>query len=116
MTANVRIIVEEKAGVLRVPSPALRFQPPGQTAQGASVTPPVEAARVTGERASADGLDESIGRVWVRRPDGQLVPIAVRLGIADGDFTEIVDGGLEDGQEVVVGLVDSRLTRGAQRF
>jgi HlyD family secretion protein len=45
------------------------------------------------------------GRAWILQDQGTLAPIALRLGIADDTFTEVMDGGLQDGQEVVTGVV-----------
>ena len=42
--------------------------------------------------------------VWVAGPDGAPRPVAVRLGIGDGSVTEVVDGDLAAGQEVITGL------------
>ena len=47
---------------------------------------------------------ETRGRVWLYM-DNQLKPISVRLGISDGTFTELITGGLTEGQEVVVNMV-----------
>jgi HlyD family secretion protein len=44
------------------------------------------------------------GRVWLA-PDKQLKPVRVRLGITDGTNTELVDGELQTGTEVVTGVV-----------
>ncbi len=119
MTANVRILVEDKERVLKVPNAALRFEPPAweteQTTAGASVTTPVEAARVTGPRLAPDGPDESLGRVWMRGRDGRLRAVAVRLGLTDGEFTEVVGGELQDGQEIVLGFTDPSPAKSSQR-
>ncbi len=48
------------------------------------------------------------GRVWVKGPGGELVPVMIRVGITDSGFTEIVEGDLREGQEVVVGIIESR--------
>ncbi|MSO89192.1 MAG: HlyD family secretion protein [Rhodospirillaceae bacterium] len=48
------------------------------------------------------------GRMWVKGPGGELVQVMVRVGITDSGFTEIVEGDLRDGQEVVVGIVERR--------
>jgi HlyD family secretion protein len=119
MTANVRIIVEEKARVLRVPNEALRFEPRAeeseQTTAGALGTTPVEAARVRGAQPAPDVPDQSLGRVWTRGRDGRLRPVAVRLGLTDGSFTEVVGGELQDGQEVVLGFTPPSAGKSSQR-
>ena len=48
------------------------------------------------------------GRVWVKGPGGDLVPVMIRAGITDSGFTEIVEGDLREGQEVVVGIIEGR--------
>ena len=47
---------------------------------------------------------ETRGRVWIY-VDKQLKPVNLRLGISDGTFTEVITGGLAEGQEVVVNMV-----------
>jgi HlyD family secretion protein len=85
MTAEVRIITDEVTDVLRVRNTALRARLPDQ------IRPPEPAS---------DG--ESNGRVYVVR-DGELVAVAVRTGLSDGSFTEII-AGLEEGDLLAVGL------------
>ncbi|MGQ0677257.1 MAG: efflux RND transporter periplasmic adaptor subunit [Rhodospirillales bacterium] len=43
------------------------------------------------------------GQVWVLGPGGKPEAIAVRLGIGDGAFTEMVGGPLKPGQELLIG-------------
>ena len=94
MTANVRIVVEQRENALKVPNAALRFRPAGE----------VEAPPQPRPGAAAKGRDTArTGRVWV--PDGRGArPLEVRLGLSDGLSTEIVAGPLTEGAEVVVGL------------
>jgi HlyD family secretion protein len=47
---------------------------------------------------------ETPGRVWLY-VDKQLKSVRVRTGVADGTFSELVDGDLKEGQEVVVNMV-----------
>ena len=46
---------------------------------------------------------ESVGRVWVQ-VDGQLQPIRVRLGISDGQASELLEGNLEPGAQLVTNI------------
>ncbi|MGE3843055.1 MAG: efflux RND transporter periplasmic adaptor subunit [Vicinamibacterales bacterium] len=46
---------------------------------------------------------ESVGRVWIRE-NGQLRPLRVRLGITDGQATELLDGELQEGMELVTNV------------
>lgn len=96
MTANVRVVVDEKASVLKVPNAALRFRPQGVEGDGAQRGAPTQPA-------GRGGLS---GRVWVLGPDGKPQPLSVQLGISDGTFTEMVDGALKEGQEMIVGATE----------
>jgi multidrug efflux pump subunit AcrA (membrane-fusion protein) len=42
--------------------------------------------------------------VWVLGPDKLLEPVIVRLGITDGVDTQIEEGKLKEGDEVIVAL------------
>jgi HlyD family secretion protein len=56
MTANAKMIVAEKANVLKVPNAALRFRPPGAEGPPAGAAPP--AARGTGEGAARPSAEQ----------------------------------------------------------
>jgi len=97
LTASVSIEVARHEKVLRVPNAALRFKyEPGAAAsgagsQGASGTTPAAPVR---------------HQVWV--PDGKdLKAVPVRPGITDGSYTEVIEGALKEGQEVVTGIMES---------
>ncbi|HTY67303.1 MAG TPA: efflux RND transporter periplasmic adaptor subunit [Alphaproteobacteria bacterium] len=79
MTASTRIIVDQRANVVRVPNQALRYAPGGMA--------PVPAGEA---------------RVWVLR-DGGPVAVPVATGVDDESFTEIVKGDLRPGEQVIVG-------------
>jgi HlyD family secretion protein len=85
MTAEVRIITAEVPDVVRVRNTALRARLPDQ------IRPPEPAA---------DG--ESNGRVYVVR-NGGLEAVAVRTGLTDGAYTEILSG-VSEGDVLAVGL------------
>jgi HlyD family secretion protein len=95
MTANVRIVIDQKESVLQVPNAALRFRPPGvEAAEGE------RPARPSGGRGGGAGA----GRVWVVGTDGKPKAVALQLGIGDGTFTEVARGELTEGQLVIVGI------------
>ena len=95
MTANVRIIIDQKESVLQVPNAALRFRPAG-------VEPP-ERER-TGRPGGGGGRGgPPSGRVYVLGADGKPAPLSLHLGIGDGTFTEVVRGDIKEGQLVIVG-------------
>ncbi len=80
MTANVSIILSTKKDVLRIPNAALRFSP----------------------------ADKDKGRVQQKGPGVWVIKnkkperMPVSLGISDGNYTELVSGGIKEGQEVIV--------------
>ncbi len=81
MTATVAIVTAQRQGVLRIPDQALRFAPGGLAAPA---------------RAAA-------GRqVWVLR-DGRPQAVAVRTGLDDDNYSELLGGALQAGQRVIVG-------------
>jgi HlyD family secretion protein len=45
------------------------------------------------------------GRVYVAGADGKPVEVRLRLGLTDGNATEIVSGDVTEGTEVIVGTV-----------
>ena len=104
MTANVRIVTDQKADVLRVPNAALRFRPPG--AEGERPARPAGGgAPPTGGATSPPGRSSGPqGRVWVLGADGKPKPVPVQAGITDGAYTEVLGGQLKEQQEVIVGL------------
>jgi HlyD family secretion protein len=55
---------------------------------------------------------QSPGRVWLF-VDKQLKPVSLRLGITDGTFTELVNGDLQEGTEVVTGVTGVTAARSA---
>jgi HlyD family secretion protein len=58
------------------------------------------------------------GRVWVLGAGSNPSPIDIVAGISDGNFTEIVRGDLQAGQEVIVGTIQPtrRSPSGAKKF
>jgi HlyD family secretion protein len=124
MTANVTVITAQRDNVLRLPNAALRFRPPPEAlAEGARRDGP--SARVDasmGAKAGAPpagagagtprdgagplggppgGLTPDRRQVWLLK-DSKLEPARIRIGITDGTATEIADGGLKEGDRVIV--------------
>ena len=86
MTANVTIIHSEKKDVLKVPNAALRFNPDNGGQRGA--------------KAVGAG-------VWVS-DNGVLKRVKLVTGISDGSFTEVIEGELSEGQEVVIESLNNK--------
>jgi HlyD family secretion protein len=47
----------------------------------------------------------AVYKVWTPVAAGRPVPVEITTGISDGSFTEVVSGGLKEGQEVIVEAV-----------
>ncbi|MDQ3186462.1 MAG: efflux RND transporter periplasmic adaptor subunit [Pseudomonadota bacterium] len=85
MTANVRFTVNQKQGVLRVPNAALRYKP--TEADPDSVMAP---SRQPGTH------------VVYQIKDNKPVSINVKTGIADSNFTEILEGEIREGDKLII--------------
>lgn len=76
MTANVTFVVESKKDILKIPNAALRFKMPGSTP------------------SKQQG-------VWVMR-SGKPVRINIKTGVSDGEWSEVLEGDIKEGEEVIV--------------
>ena len=99
MTANTRIITDERDDVVRVPLKGLRFSPrgverPDPKAQSDS-DPPAHDRPGGRHKADADA------GVWVLRGD-RPERVAVVTGLTDGNFAEVSHGDLQPGDRVVI--------------
>ena len=47
--------------------------------------------------------------VYVLDKDNKLQPVAVRTGISDGRYTQVVDGAVKEGDQVVIGTATSKV-------
>ncbi len=119
MTANTRIVIDERDDVLRVPLKALRFAPHG--AEQAAAHPHAGGeehghgdAAAAQERSDSGGgghdrpgghrkRDADAG-VWVLR-DGEPVRVPVVTGLIDATFAEVSQGDLKPGDRVIVDQV-----------
>lgn len=117
MTANVEFLVSQKSDILKIPNVAIRFRPPGDRQQAQEVVR--QAGRSGGGGRSRRGGDEKSRRAskgeakdgrWVRLyilKDQEHAPVQVRLGITDGSFTEVIEGEIQEGQQVILSQSDS---------
>ena len=99
MTASVTFVYATRENALRLPNAALRFKPDVAMVAAMSAQGPAKIA------ASHPGVDADLpkdGRVvWVNH-DGFAYSEEIRVGISDGTFTEVRDGELHEGDQVVV--------------
>lgn len=129
MTATIGIEIWKASDVLRVPTAALRYRPlddvfatfgqpvpPEAHVRLGSPKPvvaaPAHSGAATPFRAGStiDVFFEPVprpdapGQLWVMR-DHKLTPLAVRVGVTDGTWTELLGDGLAAGDEVVTNVV-----------
>jgi len=123
MTANIKVVTDQRESVLQVPNAALRFRPPGAGADTPKSSPEAQRSQAAGgdtrpggdrraqfqggNRSSADGAPRrgsgQAGRVWVVGEDGTAYPVPVQIGISDGSRSEVLGGSLNEQAQVIVG-------------
>ncbi|MFY8199495.1 MAG: efflux RND transporter periplasmic adaptor subunit [Pirellula staleyi] len=113
MTANLSFQINKREGILKVPNSALRFYPPRLQvhAEDRKILDGVEdqkqAVTDTAKQMSADEkADASKARntryVWIA--EGNFLRAKqVRTGISDNRYTELIEGELADGEELIIG-------------
>jgi HlyD family secretion protein len=89
MTANVKILVNQRVNVLKVPNAALRYHPASETATGGG-----------GKGVRKGAASEKA--VWILDANNKQHRVMVATGETDGSYTEIIRGGLKDGDRVIV--------------
>jgi len=118
MTASVNITAARKEDSLRVSNAALRWKPDESAAPEAApaqrpgATPQARTASAAA-RGARDGQQAPgrAGRVY-KLENEKPVPVNIRVGLSDGQRTEVIEG-LSEGDRVIVGGGDS--TAGAQQ-
>jgi HlyD family secretion protein len=119
MTATVSVLVAQRDNVLRIPKAALRFQPQLTEQEREEIGRYWRERQQANARQGRDGTPEgqrrwqNLPKVWVVMPEGFPRPIAVRLGISDEQFTELVGDTLHEGQELIVGVQEKDGRSGA---
>lgn len=89
MTANVKIMVDRRANVLRVPNAALRYHPASETAAAG------------GGKGGRNGAAAEEA-VWILNADNKPQRVVVATGESDGTYTEVTKGDLKDGDRVIL--------------
>ena len=108
MTATAEIVVHEEKEVLTVSNEALRFTPPEPKKQASNesfltkIIPRMPRFRP----ASRPEVTGSERVVWVLG-DGVPAPLRVTIGATDGRRTQIVEGPLAAGQDIIVDAVST---------
>ena len=100
MTAQLRIVVSNTGEILKIPSQALRFRPNGAG--------PASGHQSANQAASS----KASATVWLVGDDGRPNPVAVRLGASDDSGAALLEGALDEGQQVIIGIANSQKQRG----
>ncbi|MCW1919490.1 efflux RND transporter periplasmic adaptor subunit [Rhodobacter sp. KR11] len=108
MTASADITVQEVAGVLTVPNAAFRYAPPRQVAAAASssgllgMIMPSGPSTNRGSRTTVSNEPDREGfRSLYVLQDGAPVKVQVKTGVTDGALTEVLEGDLAEGAQIV---------------
>ncbi len=137
MTATASILVDKRENVLRVPTLAIRFQPPADYIDKSSdrASSPESTGRPSGQpgqsgqqgarmqwrqhgdssrsgqhmgqKSSDANGDSRPGRVWVVEANKGLKPVPVRIGLNDNRYVEVTSDALKEGDDVIIGMVAS---------
>ncbi|OGC83231.1 MAG: hypothetical protein A2W07_09545 [candidate division Zixibacteria bacterium RBG_16_43_9] len=111
MTANVTVLVDEREGILKVPSGALRFRPSTEGKQsfsemkgGAQMPQAPHSPDSSSTRTNSTGFRKT-GKslLWILSPQGKPEPVPVQIGISDGAFTQIISDNFKEGDKVIIG-------------
>lgn len=96
MTAHIRVVVEQKKDVLRIPKEALRFKPSD-----------AEPAGRGSKRA---------GPTVYRLAGNRLEPVAIKTGISDASYVEVTEGGIRPGDKLVVKELQGKKDKDNAKF
>jgi HlyD family secretion protein len=92
MTVELRILVRDTGVVLKIPNQALRFRP-----ESTDVAVRQQAQQ---QSASSPGMSAT---VWLIGGNGRPDPMTVQVGQSDDSSTQLLDGQLTLGQQLIVG-------------
>ena len=92
MTVELRILVRDTGMVLKIPNQALRFRP--------EFTDVAVRQQAQQQSASSPGMSAT---VWVIGDNGRPDPMTVQVGHSDDSSTQLLDGQLTVGQQLIVG-------------
>ncbi len=99
MTATAEITVKTVESALLVPNAALRFVPQSVAMREAM------AQNQGGAPKTDEPRDPAAARVFVRDATGQPAERKIKIGVTDGAFTEITEGELNEGDEVLTDVL-----------
>lgn len=110
MTANITITTQTVDSCIKIPNAALRFDPSKyedfprpDKKKMEEIRKKHEAERNNPEmmRKKRDFLKGEMQTVWILKSDKMPKPVHVKIGITGGNFTEMTEGGLKEGDEII---------------
>jgi len=108
MTVTADITVTSVVDALLVPNAALRFSPQetdaASSAKGRGLLSklmPRPHQRTEKKKKEIVGGTNTTQEVWILSADHNLVPVSVKIGLTNGFFTQIIDGEIQPGMELV---------------
>lgn len=99
MTATADITVKSLKAQLLIPNAALRYSPPAARESRSSIFNLFRPPRMR-SFSPAPTQAGSKRTVWAMR-NGRPQPVSIEIGATDGQFTELVSGGVSEGDELV---------------
>lgn len=103
MTATARIVVEEIRDALLIPNTALRFTPPVMAEEKRGFMEQLFPR--WGGRDQKERGEHKQKQVWTLK-DQQPVAVSVKTGASDGRMTQLIEGDLDAGQELLVDVAN----------
>jgi len=136
MTATVEFLVAQAKDVLKISNSALRFRPTEQMVQelrarrqqaraGEGGTGPAAQAgsspgqgfpRAGRQHPGAEGERSDRVLLWYLDAHGRLAAAPARIGITDGQYTEVSGRKLESGMKIIAGITEAGGTAGSNPF
>ncbi len=118
MTATVSILIDRRDDVLRVPTLAIRFQPPQDVAEKSQ--PAADPKDSSAQRQdfkmkwrqrgggpsdeTRSGEGQKFSRIWILDGNKAIRGISVTTGLNDNRFVEVSGEGFKEGDDVVIGM------------
>ncbi len=110
MTATAEIIVQKAEQALLIPAAALRFNPQAQEKRkqrkGSIFDALMPRPRFPQREKQVRSSDEKSGgeQVWLLGQDRQPKPVPVKIGLSDGGNTQILEGKIKTGDQVIIAV------------
>ena len=106
MTASANILVKERKNVLLIPMAALRFTPDlinVQEKQTSLVQSLIPGPRRSNQNVVKPKNTDGTETVW-KMVNNELRSVAIKLGDSNGSQIEVLEGDLQTGDEIIVGV------------